>query len=323
MKKIIGLGNALVDLMIALPDDDLLKQFDLPKGSMTLINEDQLQQISKAIEHLPVKLAAGGSAANTINGLANVGVETAFIGKIGEDEIGNMFRSDMESNDIKPLLFKSGSPSGRAIAFVTPDSERTFATFLGAAVELSADDLTDDLLKGYDILYIEGYLVFNEALILKGIELAQKAGIKVALDLASYNVVEAKLELLNKIMPDIDYVFANEEEAHAFCQLAPNEAVAHLGSFSEIAVVKCGAEGSLIKKNDATVSIKTIKAKPIDTTGAGDLYASGFLYGLVNEKSTETCGNAGSLLAGKVIEVMGAKMDQEVWKSINKTLATL
>lgn len=323
MKKIIGLGNALVDLLIALPDDSLLDQFGLQKGSMTLINDEQLQSISDAICHLPVKMAAGGSAANTINGLANVGVETAFIGTIGSDEIGGMFKSDMESNAIKPLLFESKSPSGRAIAFVTPDSERTFATYLGAAVELSAGHLTQELLDGYDILYIEGYLVFNEELILKGIELAKKAGLKVALDLASFNVVEAKLDLLTSIMKDVDYVFANEEEANAFCKMEPKEAVEHLGDLSEIAVVKCGADGSFIKRNNETVAVKVIDAKPIDTTGAGDLYAAGFLYGMVNEKSTKSCGQAGSLLAGKVIEVLGAKMDEEVWKSINKTLQNL
>lgn len=323
MKKIIGLGNALVDLLIALPDDTLLKQFDLPKGSMTMINEEQLHTISKAIAHLPVKQAAGGSAANTINGLANVGVETAFIGKIGTDEIGDFFQSDMESNQITPRLFTSGSPSGRAIAFVTPDSERTFATYLGAAVELSADELSQDLLDGYDILYIEGYLVFNEPLIIKGIELAKKGGLKVALDLASYNVVEAKLDLLTRLLPDIDYVFANEEEAHAYCKLAPDAAVEHLGHTSEIAVVKCGAEGSLVKRNGITVKVDSISANPVDTTGAGDLYAAGFLHGLVHDKPTKTCGKTGSLLAGKVIEVMGAKLNKEVWKSINQTIPQL
>lgn len=323
MKKIIGLGNALVDLLIALPDNSLLNQFGLPKGSMTLINEEQLKTISEAIKHLPIKQAAGGSAANTINGLANVGVETAFIGKIGKDSLGDFFRSDMESSSIRPKLSSSDSPSGRAIAFVTPDSERTFATYLGAAVELSADDLNAELLQGYDILYIEGYLVFNEPLIRKGIQLAKATGLKVALDLASFNVVEEKIDLLKEIMPDVDYVFANEEEAHAFCKLPPAKAVEYLGTLCELAVVKCGADGSLVKKDGFTIAVKTIQAQPIDTTGAGDLYAAGFLYGLVNEKKLESCGNIGSLLAGKVIEVMGAKMDKEVWKNINIALQEL
>ena len=134
MKKVIGLGNALVDLMIALPNDSLIQQFNLPKGSMTLIDESKLNEISDAIKGMEITVAAGGSAANTINGLANTGVKTSFIGKIGSDEIGNIFKKDMENNGILPLLGSSSTPSGRAIAFVTPDGERTFATFLGASI---------------------------------------------------------------------------------------------------------------------------------------------------------------------------------------------
>ncbi len=320
MKKVIGLGNSLVDMMVPLANEDLLNAFGFPKGSMTLINDDQLIEITKAIEGMPVTVAAGGSAANTINGLANTGVETAFIGKIGQDEIGDIFKKDMESNGITPLLAQSSTPSGRAIALVTPDGERTFATYLGASIELTEQDVEASPLDEYDIMYIEGYLVQNEELIRKGVKEAKEKGLKVALDLASFNVVESNLELLQDLMNDVDYIFANEEEARAYCNQEPEAAVETLGKSCEVAIVKIGAQGSLVRINEITEHIEAIPSKPVDTTGAGDMFAAGFLYGQVAGLSTQSSGKAGSLLAGKVIENLGAKINNDTWKEIKKEL---
>lgn len=320
MKKVIGLGNALVDILIALPNNDLLEKFNLPLGSMTLIDEDRLFEITEAIQDLEAKIAAGGSAANTINGLANTNIETAFIGKIGDDEMGHIFKEDMQDNGITPYLGISSTPSGRAIAFVSPNGERTFATYLGASLELDVEDVKAAPLADYDLMYIEGYLVQNEALIRAGIAEAKKAGLKVALDLASYNVVESNLELLQSLLKDVDFVFANEEEAKAFCNETPEKAVLTLGNLCEYAIVKCGADGSLIHHNNAVTKIGVIEVSPIDTTGAGDLFAAGFLSGLLQARSISESGEAGALLAGKVIEVMGPKLDEETWKYIRTQL---
>jgi len=317
MDKVLGIGNALVDIMTKLDKDEFLKEFNLPKGSMQLVDQDFIKKISKATEKFEKHQSSGGSAANTIHGLARLGVETGFIGKVGEDELGDFFYEDMKKSNIDPKLLRSKTDSGRAVALISPDSERTFATFLGAAIDLVPEDLTNKLFEGYKYLHIEGYLVQNHDLLLKASKLAKENGLKISLDLASYNVVDDNLEFLKSYINDfVDIIFANEEESNAFTGKEPEESLNELAKRSEIAVVKVGKEGSFIKAGNETSTVEPIEANPVDTTGAGDAYAAGFLYGLVNDYSLSKCGQIGSILAGKVIEVVGAKMDEEKWQEI-------
>jgi sugar/nucleoside kinase (ribokinase family) len=204
---------------------------------------------------------------------------------------------------------------------VSPDSERTLCTYLGAACELLAEDLKPEMFRGYDIFHIEGYLVQNHDLIRTAVRLAKQEGLKVSVDLASYNVVEENLEFLIEIIQRyVDIVFANEEEARAFTGKEPEEALKAISELCEIAIVKIGKDGSYIKSGDATIQVQPRLANCIDTTGAGDLYAAGFLFGLSNNYSLEVCGKIGSLVSGKVVEVLGAKMTDEVWKIINNEI---
>ncbi|MGM0531940.1 MAG: adenosine kinase [Bacteroidota bacterium] len=317
MEKVLGIGNALVDIMTKLKNDDLLQKFNLPKGSMQLIDRDFAEKLTEATKNLEKFQSSGGSAANTIHGVAGLGVPAGFIGTVGKDELGDLFHEDMRNNNIDPKLFRSQTITGRSIALVSPDSERTMATLLGAAVELSPDDLTESIFKGYDYLHIEGYLILNHELLKKAFELAKKAGMKVSLDLASFNVVEDNLEFLKNFVKDyVDVLFANEEEAKAFTGKEPEEALDELSELCEIAVVKVGKEGSFVKKGSEKAGIEPIEANPIDTTGAGDAYAGGFLYGLIKGYPMDKCGYIGAVLAGKVIEGMGAKMDEAKWKEI-------
>ncbi|MCF8367469.1 MAG: adenosine kinase [Bacteroidales bacterium] len=324
MAKVLGIGNALVDIMTKLRSDETLSMFNLPKGSMQLVDAEFSDKVNKGTDHLAKTIASGGSAANTIHGLAKMGISTGFIGKVGHDDLGRLFEEDMKASGISPLLLKSNTPSGKAMALISPDSERTFATFLGAAVELSAGDLTDSLYKDYDYFHIEGYLVQNHELIEQAVRLAKKNGLKVSLDMASYNVVEDNLEFLQRIVKEyVDIVFANEEEAKSFTGKEPEEAIHVFGELCEIAVVKIGKEGSLIKNAGKLTKVKAINANSIDTTGAGDLYAAGFLYGLINGHSFELCGKAGSILAGRTIEVIGPKMTDENWTEVRKLVSEL
>lgn len=319
--RVLGLGNALVDIMTKLQNDDLLKQLNLPKGSMQLVNSEFSNEVMNKTEDLKPVLTSGGSAANTIHGLARLGINTGFIGKVGDDEMGNFFNTDMEKSGIKPSLLQSTTPTGKAIALVSQDSERTFATYLGAAVELTSEDLISDIFDGYQYFHIEGYLVQNHKLIEKSIKMAKQKGLKVSLDLASYNVVEENLEFLKRVITDyVDIVFANEEEAKAFTGEEPENALNTLSKSCEIAIVKIGKAGSLIKTNNKTYKAGIIDVESIDTTGAGDLYAAGFIYGLINDKSMDECGRIGSLLSGKVIENMGAKISEEGWAFINSQI---
>ena len=324
MSKVLGIGNALVDIMTRLDSDDVLQLFNLPKGSMQLVDGNLSDIINQGTDSFEKTIASGGSAANTIHGLARLGIETGFLGKVGKDELGLYFKKDMESSGIKPLLFESDTSSGKAIALISPDSERTFATFSGAAVEMGTDDLSDEIYKGYDYFHIEGYLVQNHHLIEQAVKLAKKNGLKICLDMASYNVVEDNLEFLQRIVKEyVDIVFANEEEAKAFTGKEAEEALHDFASICDIAVVKVGKMGSLIKQGNHVFRIHAITAKSIDTTGAGDLYAAGFIYGLIKGFSLDICGKIGSILAGKTIEVVGPKMTPDKWDEVHQMLSTL
>lgn len=316
-KSIIGVGNALMDIVVKLPDDVILLENNLPKGSMTLVDALTSESIYYQTNEMEKIMAPGGSVANTVHGLAYLSANTAFIGKVGDDELGKIYKNELEKIGAKPILFHSHTPTGVALALVTPDSERTFGTYLGAAVELSPNDLTIDLFNGYDIAYIEGYLVQNHELIRKAVALAREAGLTIALDLASYNVVEANLEFLKEIVSEyVDIIFANEDEAKSFTGKNPEEAVTELAGMCEIAVVKTGAKGSLIQQNNKLITIGVTGTTCIDTTGAGDLYASGFLYGISRNLPLDVCGKIASIVAGKVITVYGARMDEGLWKTI-------
>lgn len=317
MKKVLGFGNALVDIMLPNSDVSHLEKLGLKKGSMTLIDGETLEKTVKTVAGMNQVKASGGSAANTINGLAMLGIETGFLGKVGKDEIGQYFESDLINSGIKSHLLKSDTPAGRAYAFVTSDSERTFATYLGASIEMKPEDLNPEWFEGYSYFYVEGYLVQDHTLIETGMKLAKSAGLKIVLDLASFNVVEANRTFLKHLIVNyVDIVFANEEESKALNALKPDFSALDLAENTEIAIVKTGASGSLICKNGKLLKVEPINANPIDTTGAGDLYAAGFLYGLINGFSLENCGKAASLLSGNVIEVLGAKMDTQRWDTI-------
>jgi len=321
MDKILGIGNALVDVMTLIDNDNILEKFSLPKGSMQLVNDEISSMIKSETLEFKRNLASGGSAANTIHGLAMLGVDTGFIGSVGNDEVGEFFENDMKTAGVKTFLSHRNTTTGTAVALISPDSQRTFATHLGAALELGADDLWSEDFTNYNILYMEGYLVLNKKLVERACIIAKENSMKIALDLSSFNVVEAMHSDFSEIIEKyIDIVFANEDEAKSFTGLAPDTALESMSSLCEIAVIKLGSDGSIIRRGDEVVKIEPIPADCIDTTGAGDLYASGFLYGYASGYSLEKCGLFGSVLAGHVIEILGAKMDEHRWRKITSAI---
>ncbi|MCW3788943.1 adenosine kinase [Plebeiibacterium sediminum] len=324
MSKVLGMGNALVDILTKMEDDELLQRLNFPKGSMQLVDAETSSKVLEHISHLKTEQASGGSAANTIHGLSCLGIQTGFLGKVGNDELGEFFKKDMSSNNIEPKLLTSENESGKAIALISPDSERTFATFLGAAVELSPDDIVEDLFHGYTHFHIEGYLVYNQPLIEKALKCAKEAKLIVSLDLASFNVVEDNHAFLKDMVAKyVDILFANEEEAKAFTKKEEKEALDIMAKDCNIAVLKLGSKGSIIKHFETTFEVGVIPANSIDTTGAGDLYAAGFLYGLLNFLPIDKCGQIGALLSGNVIEVVGPKMEDDRWNKIHSELEKL
>jgi sugar/nucleoside kinase (ribokinase family) len=322
--KILGIGNALVDIIVLPEDDQLINDLNLPKGGMTLVDGELSARIQQEIAHLKIKIATGGSVANAINGIAGLGVECGYVGAIGHDDLGSLFKNDMLKRGIAVVLKELDVPTGRAVGFVSPGGERTFATYLGAAVEMGPADITPELFLGYDLFFIEGYLVFNHALIMAAASAAKSAGLAIALDLASYNVVEANQEILNELVDDyIDIVFANEEEAKSFTGLQPEAALENLAGRCDIAVVKVGKEGAFVQQGNQKWHIPANGTSVIDTTGAGDFFAAGFLAGLAKGLDLEKCGKIGSLMAGEVIKVVGAELDDNQWELIKKQVELL
>lgn len=285
MDKIIGMGNALVDVLVTLQDDSLLDEMSLPKGSMQLINEDKFLKISGKFSGMKTHKATGGSAGNTVLALANLGAHPGFIGKIGNDDFGQYFKKNGLKQGIDMKLLVGDLPTGVASTFISPDGERTFGTYLGAAATMKAENLTLDMFKGYAYLYIEGYLVQDHELILRAMQLGKEAGLQICLDMASYNIVEGDLEFFDILITKyVDIVFANEEEAKAYTGKDAWGAINEIASKCSVVIVKLGAQGSCIKKGTECIKLEVPPVKKVvDTTGAGDYYAAGFLYGL-------TCG---------------------------------
>jgi sugar/nucleoside kinase (ribokinase family) len=322
MRKILGLGNALVDIIIKLDNDRILDRFALPKGSMQLVDAETALDIEKECAEMKRSMASGGSAANTIHGLSRLGISTGFIGTVGQDEVGRFFYKDMVQAGITPFLSSSQTQTGRAISLVSPDGERTFATFLGAAVELLAENLLDAYFNDFDLLHIEGYLAPFHTLTETTMKKARKKGMQVSLDLASYNVVETNLDFLKEMISTYaDIVFANESEARVFTGLMnPVDSLHEIARICKVAVVKIGEKGSFIQRGNEVHSIGIIPAKCLDTTGAGDLYAAGFLYGMNHELPLEKCGHIGAILAANVIEELGAKISDSRWEKIKQAI---
>ena len=322
MKKVLGLGNALTDVLLQVSEDSL-RELGLPKGSMNLITLEQAEQIQMRFASVRKRMVAGGSASNTITTISQLGGTAAFIGKIGNDEVGKFYREDMIKNGVTPILLTSSTQmSGCSVVLITPDGERTFATYLGAAADMHADDIKKEAFVGYDIFHIEGYLVQDNELIEKAMRLAKEAGCMVSLDLASYNVVNENQRFLKDLISKyVDIVFANEDESFAYTHLNPEESVAKLAQQCDIAVVKVGKRGSYVQQSNERYHIGAITTSCTDSTGAGDLYACGFLHALSDGFDIRRCGEIGTIAAGRIVEVVGTKLSEDTWDEIRRICA--
>jgi sugar/nucleoside kinase (ribokinase family) len=325
MKSILGIGNALTDILAVLPDDALLRKFHLPLGSMQHVDMETGDRIWEDLKQYGVKYVPGGSAANTITCTAIFGMPSGYVGKIGNDDLGNLFKSSMEQFGVKAQMLYGTKSSGRCMVFITgANAERTFADYMGATLEMGPDDLDPSFFEGYDYFHIEGYLVQNQELISKAARLAKAAGCTISIDMASYNVVESNNTFFHNLVENyVDIVFANETEAKAFTKKEPQEAIVELANLCKIAVVKVGKAGSMIKSGNEYYFIEPWPAKPIDATGAGDTYAAGFLYGHSLGLPLKVCGEIGSIIAAKVVEVIGTKIDIPRWREAKEEIRAL
>ena len=238
--------------------------------------------------------------------------------------MGRFFETDLIRQNVEPSLLRSDSPTGRVLSIITPDAQRSMFTFLGASAETSPQDISEDFFKNAAIVHIEGYLLFNPDLILKVLETAQQSGARISLDLASFNVVQESRDLVEQIVASfVDILIANEDEAEAYTGHRDEaRAIEALSKKAEIAVLKVGEQGSFIASGQQIVPVQPkTGGAVIDTTGAGDLWSAGFLYGLVNGYSLERCGELGSACGYEVCQVIGANIPDAGWERIKKLLA--
>jgi sugar/nucleoside kinase (ribokinase family) len=310
---VLGLGNAIVDV-ISKTDDDFLAAQGLHKGSMQLIDEARAEALYQAMG--PATIVSGGSAANTVIGMASLGCNAAFVGKLKADAAGAAFAHDIRAAkvDYSTPLEKNGPASGRCLVLVTPDGQRTMNTFLGACQNLSEADVDEDLVKQSAIVYLEGYLwdpPAAKAALARAAKIARAAGRSVALSLSdSFCVDRYREEFLGLIRSGtVQIVFANESELHSLYQTADfDTAAAQLRAENILGVVTRSEHGSVVITSNEVLAVPAFPVESVvDTTGAGDLFAAGFLAGLSKNKSFETCARLGALAAAEIIQHIGAR----------------
>ncbi len=322
--KVLSAGSAILDILMNV-EESFVSGIDGEKGGMELVDSAAIDAMISEAGAETVK-APGGSAANTINGLAKLGMATSLLGKIGKDEDGEFYKSSYEANggDISNFRY-SDAYTGRCLCLVTPDSERTMRTDLGAAMTMSPSDWDIDSFKGCTHVHIEGYMLFNKPLTDHVVALAKEAGCTISLDLASFEVVNVVKDMLPALLTDyVDIVFANEDEAKAFTGFdEPVKALDALSQYCDTAVVKVGKDGAFLHSEGKMAKVWANVVEAVDTTGAGDLWQAGFLYGFLQGKSLVTCGEYGSVLGAEVVQVMGATIPEERWTVIRQELAKI
>lgn len=315
--KILGIGNALVDVLSKLDSDETLVKIGIQKGAMDMISREQMYVIRKYQANTETTQAPGGANCNTMRAIALLGGQSGFIGKVGDDSLGQFYEEALLKAGVASYLIKTEGPSGACTVFISPDGERTMGTFLGPAPTISPDEITEDVLRNYNCIHIEGYLIVNEELVRETMKKAKRLGLKVALDLANYNIVNAYKGLLEEVIPQyVDILFANASEAEAFTGLPAQEAVKALEKQVDVALVTLGKEGSLIGSHGQFFHVDAEGGKPVDTTGAGDNFAAGFLYGQSVGASLVQSAQIGSMLSGYVIDVVGPQVPADKWEQI-------
>ena len=318
---IVGIGSALVDILTH-EDDDFLARTGAAKGGMTLVDKADIERFL-AMSSTEINIVPGGSACNTVIGVGNLGGRARFVGKCGNGKMAKLFEVNLKNQNVEPALLRTDSPTGRVLSIITPDAQRSMFTYLGASAEMQPDEISPINFENAAIVHVEGYLLFNPDLIRRVLSTAKKADVRVSLDLASYTVVKETKELLNHLVEKyVDILIANEEEAEAFTGYRDEKkALKALAARADIAVLKVGPRGSYVAHTGRTVRINPMgDGSAVDTTGAGDLWAAGFLFGLVSGYSIEECGRLGSACGYEVCRVTGAKIPQEGWERIRKLL---
>lgn len=318
-----GIGSPVVDLVAQVPDS-FLETIHGAKGGMELVGEEDFSRLMASLPESPV-CSPGGSAGNTTFALARLGMPSRYIGVIGDDVAGNFYLDAFAKvgGNVSKFQTRQTMPTAQCLSFVTPDGERTMRTHLGAASSLSVDDILVEDFSGCSHVHIEGYLLFNQELMTHVLQVAKKAGCVVSVDLASFEVVHAARQQLPELLEKyVDMVFANEEEAEAFAGTNdPDKCLEKLSQYCSVTAIKYGASGAVIRRGLETCRVEAVPVKNvIDTTGAGDMWAAGFIYGMGSGKDLEECGRYGSILGAEVVQQQGTAIPDLQWDIMLKNL---
>ncbi len=319
--RIVGLGSALVDILVN-ESDEFVRRMGVKKGGMTLVAMADLEKILNQASTKPI-VVPGGSACNTAVGIGRLGGRARFVGKRGDDDTGHFFEKALAARGVEPALMTSSLPTGRVLSIITPDAQRTMITYLGASADTQPEEITQECFADSAVVHMEGYLLFNPSLMKASLKAAKNAGALVSLDLASFTVVEQSKAILEEMIEQyVDILIANEDEAFAYTGVNDEaQALARLARHVSMAALKVGARGSFIQHGHRVCRVPAMgTGTAIDTTGAGDLWASGFLFGLVKGYSHEKCGRLASACGYEVCQVVGADIPEGGWIRIKQIM---
>ena len=313
-KKILGIGNAIVDVL-AKVDDEFLKKNKLIKGSMKLINKSEFEDLKKNIKI--EKVVAGGSVANTMAGIAHLRGNPSFIGKINSDNFGEMYRKSLQDINVNFSYLEKDEDlsTGASIILITPDSERTMCTYLGISSHLSADDINENNIVDHELIFLEGYLWdkgISEKMFKHAISIAKKNKVKIAMSLSDiFCVTRHKQDFNNLLKNDLDILIGNENEINELANKKNLlDSVNQLKELNKLIVITRSENGSMAIKNNEIINCNSIKVKEVlDLTGAGDLFAAGFLKEYLDNSDIKKCLETGSILASKIIQKIGARLE--------------
>jgi len=316
-----GIGNLMVDILMQV-DDNFVRSLGLKKGNMTVVDETQLNFYLQKLKN--EKMVPGGCVGNTLVTLAGLGYKIALVGSIGNDKYGNFYAKDLKAHNVVSLTVKKKAKTGVVLSFITPDCQRTFATYLGASTLLSKKDVDADIIKKSRFLYLTGYELLNTDAAIYALDVAKRNKVQIAIDLADSDVVLRNRKFFKDILKEYAaIVLANEKEAQALTGKRTFDALDELAKYVGIAVVKRGVKGSLIKSNNKIYEIPCIKVKAVDTTGAGDNYAAGILYGILAGKDLYTTGKIASLVAARKVCKIGARFNKKEIAQVRKLIKNL
>jgi sugar/nucleoside kinase (ribokinase family) len=319
--EVLGIGNPFLDHLI-LVTDAYLNTIPGAKGGMEPVDYKTFRRIIDENGD-QVNIRAGGSSANTIKGLAELGHRCGFAGRAGGDEAGQMFVKKLEVSNIIPYMtYSQSTATGQLACLITPDGQRTFRNYLGATQEMGAEDLHPGLFSGVSLVHIEGYTLLNDSVTQRAVELAKASQAKVSFTLGSFEVASGfKNQILSLLAKHVDIVFANAEETKALTRLPPEQGIDVLKELCEIAIVTIGAEGCWIASKSKKIHCPAFPVIPLDTTGAGDLFAAGFLHGYLKDKDLPECARFGALVAAEVVQVLGAEISPTAWQRLRAAIS--